>query len=139
GGEVVEGLGAEIREVLAVGLTDAGYPLRMSVGIATYPFDGAGPTALLRAADQALYAAKDLGKDRMASFRDVARPGRTSAAPETTASGERQRRIARGDGSILAEALAAGTAIEAEETLDGVCSRLAKALVFTVGATACTV
>ena len=53
------------------GLTDAGFPLRISAGIATYPFDGAKPTSLLRAADQALYAAKNAGKDRVAAFRDL--------------------------------------------------------------------
>jgi diguanylate cyclase (GGDEF)-like protein len=136
--DAAEGLATEIREVLAEGLTEAGYPLRMSAGIATYPFDGAGPTTLLRAADQALYAAKDLGKDCIAAFRDVARP-RGAGSLDASADGGERRRLARGDGSILAEVMAAGVAIEAEETLDGVCGRLAKALVFTVGATACTV
>ncbi len=137
GADAAEGLATEIRGVLADGLTEAGYPLRMSAGIATYPFDGAGPTALLRAADQALYAAKDLGKDRIASFRDVAHP-RVRTVGTSSEGGER-RQVARGDGSVLAEAIAAGAAIEAEETSDGVCERLAKALVFTIGATACTI
>ena len=139
GADAAEELGAGIRNVLAAGLTEAGYPLHMSAGIATYPFDGAGATALLRAADQALYAAKDLGKDRIASFRDVSRPGRLAAGADRSDAGSERRGGTRGDGSILAEAIAAGSAIEAEETLDGVCNRLAKALVFTVGATACSV
>src|SRR5262249_55015894 len=71
-------------------------------------------------------------------FRDVARPRRARAV-ETSAEASERRRIARGDGSILAEAIASASAIEAEETMDGVCGRLAKALVFTIGATACTV
>ena len=71
GAATAEELGERIRSVLADGLTEAGFPLRLSGGIATYPFDGATPTALLRAADQALYVAKDAGKDRIASFRDV--------------------------------------------------------------------
>ena len=64
GADAAEALGGQIRSVLAAGLTDAGFPLRISAGIATYPFDGAKPTSLLRAADQALYAAKNAGKDR---------------------------------------------------------------------------
>jgi GAF domain-containing protein len=39
---------------------------------------------------------------------------------------------------VLTDALAAAKAIEAEESVDGVCSRLCKALVFVVGATACS-
>ncbi len=137
GADVAEALGARIRTVLAEGLTEAGFPLRISAGISTYPFDGAGPTALLRAADQALYAAKEAGKDRVASFRDLVRPDPTGARAGTAASADERRRGARGDGSILADAVAAATAIEAEETVDGVCGRLCKALVFIVGATAC--
>ena len=138
GADVAEALGARIRGVLAEGLTEAGFPLRISAGISTYPFDGAGPTALLRAADQALYAAKEAGKDRVASFRDLVRPDPVGVKPGTAASADERRRGPRGDGSVLADAVAAVTAIEAEETVDGVCSRLCKALVFIVGATACS-
>ena len=38
--------------------------LTISFGIATFPLHGASPEALLRAADQALYAAKRLGRNR---------------------------------------------------------------------------
>jgi transcriptional regulator with GAF, ATPase, and Fis domain len=51
--------------------------------------------------------------------------------------GERRRRPPS-DGSVLRDAVAAAEAIEAETTTDGVCSRLCKALVFVVGATACS-
>ncbi len=138
GADVAEALGARIRAVLAEGLTEAGFPLRISAGISTYPFDGAGPTALLRAADQALYAAKEAGKDRVASFRDLVRPDASGARRRTAASADERRRGLRGDGSVLADAVAAAGAIEVEETVDGVCSRLCKALVFIVGATACS-
>ena len=128
--------GAEIRRLLAEGLTDAGFPLHVSAGISTYPFDGDNATALLRAGDQALYAAKTSGKDRVASFRDVtaAASGDTSAA-----AGSETLRSGRGDpaGTILADAMRAATAIEAEPTARQVCDRLCKALVFVVGATAC--
>ena len=75
GSDSAEALGAQIRTVLAQGLTDAGFPLRISAGVSTYPFDGATPTSLLRAGDQALYAAKAAGKDRVASFRELTRDG----------------------------------------------------------------
>jgi diguanylate cyclase (GGDEF)-like protein len=135
GTDMAEALGERIRTILAEGLTEAGFPLRISAGISTYPFDGAGPTALLRAADQALYAAKDAGKDRIASFSDVVRSDRR---PQKTGkpAGER-RRGPPSDASILRDATAAVVAFEAEATSEGVCSKLCKSLVFVVGATGC--
>jgi diguanylate cyclase (GGDEF)-like protein len=129
-------LGEEIRTLLAEGLTEAGFPLRMSAGSSTYPFDGEGASTLLRAADQALYAAKSSGKDRVASFRDAVRPSAESRDARTSAAEDR-RRQSGGSSSMLADALAASKAIEAEETMDGVFDRLCKALVFVVGATGC--
>jgi diguanylate cyclase (GGDEF)-like protein len=136
GADAAEALGEEIRTLLGEGLTEAGFPLRMSAGISTFPFDGAGSTTLLRAADQALYAAKTAGKDRVASFRDAVRP-RPAAPGEVPATTTEERRRQSGSGSMLAEAVAASKAIEAEETIDGICNRLCKALVFIVGATGC--
>ncbi len=138
GADAAEALGATIRRVLADGLTDAGFPLRISAGISTYPFDGATPSALLRAADQALYWAKASGKDRVASFRDVVRGGPAVAATESGAAAGDPARRGRGEGSILTDVVAASAAIEAEQTVDGICSRLCKSLVFVVGATACS-
>jgi hypothetical protein len=132
--DAAEALGERIRTLLAEGLTEAGFPLRMSAGSSTYPFDGEGPSTLLRAADQALYAAKSLGKDRVASFRDAVRP---SAEPRGARASDR-RSQSGGSGSMLADAVAASKAIDAEETIDGVFSRLCKALVFVVGATGCS-
>jgi diguanylate cyclase (GGDEF)-like protein len=132
--DLAAALGSRLRGVLAEGLTDAGFPLRVSAGIATYPFDGASSPSLLRAADQALYAAKNAGKDRIASFADVARPEPPAPGRETT----ENRRRARGEGSALAEVVSAALAIDAETTADGVCNRLCKWLVFVVGATACS-
>ncbi|HYI75822.1 MAG TPA: diguanylate cyclase [Gaiellaceae bacterium] len=139
GSESAEALGARIRTVLAEGLTDAGFPLRVSAGVSTYPFDGATPTALLRAADQALYAAKTAGKDRVASFRTL-----TGAAPAATAPdpggalGRGRRARSDGSGAVLTDAMAAAKAIEAEETVHAICTRLCKTLVFVVGATGCS-
>lgn len=137
GSDTAAALGTRIRAVLAEGLTEAGYPLRISAGISTYPFDGATPSTLLRAADQALYAAKDAGKDRVASFGDVARPD-PGALVSPAAVAADARRGGRGDGSVLADVVTAAAAIEAEQTVDGVCSRLCKSLVFVVGSTACS-
>ncbi|MBM2821599.1 MAG: hypothetical protein HW413_345 [Thermoleophilia bacterium] len=139
GADAAETLGGQIRNVLAAGLTDAGFPLRISAGISTYPFDGPGPTALLRAADQALYAAKSVGKDRIASFRELAASPLSAAGGGRLTLAEAHRR-GRSDssGSVLADAIAASKAIEAEGTADAVCSRLCKALVFVVGATGCS-
>ena len=138
GADVAESLGGRIRGVLGKDLTDAGFPLRMSAGISTYPFDGGTPSMLLRAADQALYAAKDQGKDRIVSFRQMLIRDELTASASPSAVADAHRRGGRSDGSVLADALAAAQAIEAEETVEGVLSRLCKALVFIVGATACS-
>ncbi len=135
--DAAEALGERIRTLLADGLTEAGFPLRMSAGSSTYPFDGEGPSTLLRAADQALYAAKSFGKDRVASFRDAVRPSAEPGGPRSSTADDR-RRQSGGSGSMLADAVAASKAIDAEETIDGVVSRLCKALVFVVGATGCS-
>jgi diguanylate cyclase (GGDEF)-like protein len=139
GSDSAEALGAQIRTLLAEGLTDAGFPLKISAGVSTYPFDGATPTSLLRAADQALYAAKSNGKDRVASFRELAYGGPTVAPAESRGALEGRRR-GRSDssGAVLADAMAAAKAIEAEETAEAVCNRLCKTLVFVVGATGCS-
>ena len=139
GADVAESLGGQIRSVLAQGLTDAGFPLHVSGGISTYPFDGAKPTTLLRAADQALYAAKASGKGRIASYRELTHT--TSPIPPAEASSAlagRRRGRNEGSGAVLTDAMSAAKAIEAEETVEGVCARLCKALVFVVGATACS-
>src|SRR5262249_28764199 len=111
---------------------------RISAGIATYPFDGAKPTSLLRAADQALYAAKNAGKDRVASFRDLTYAVPPIPTAERASLEARRRGRSDGSGAILADAMAASRAIEEEETVEGVCSRLCKSLVFVVGATGCS-
>jgi diguanylate cyclase (GGDEF)-like protein len=139
GVDVAEALGGQLRTVLADGLTDAGFPLRISAGSSTYPFDGAKPTSLLRAADQALYAAKTAGKDRIAAFRDLVLAVPQTAPGDRTSTLEGRRRgRSDGSGAILADAMTAARAIEAEQTAEAVCSRLCKSLVFVVGATGCS-
>ena len=139
GADAAEALGGQIRTLLAEGLTDAGFPLRISAGISTYPFDGAKPTSLLRAGDQALYAAKSGGKDRVASFRELTAMTPVTPAGESAGRLEGRRRgRSDGSGAVLTDAIGATKAIEAEETVEGVCTRLCKSLVFVVGATACS-
>src|SRR5436190_5291459 len=53
-----------LRRAVQRTFADTGVPLTMSFGIATFPDHGEDPQLLLRAADQALYAAKHMGKDR---------------------------------------------------------------------------
>ena len=56
--------------------------LTVSCGVATFPDDAKNPTELLTAADAALYAAKERGKDRAASYSAAVRAQRdTAAAP----------------------------------------------------------
>jgi diguanylate cyclase (GGDEF)-like protein len=50
---------------LAVAATDFTLPLRISVGLASWPHDARDGEELIRLADQALYAAKRGGKDRV--------------------------------------------------------------------------
>ena len=123
-----------IRTELAEGLSDAGFPLRLSAGIATYPYDGAGASHLLRAADQALYRAKDRGKNLVVGFREIV----TDAGGESVrADGSQRRRSGGGtEGPALGDALEASVAIWSEPSVEGVLERLGKAIAFVVGATA---
>ncbi|MBU6416042.1 MAG: diguanylate cyclase [Xanthomonadaceae bacterium] len=55
-------------------------PATVSIGVATYPEHGATPEALLRMADQALYRAKQLGRNVVGSANDLARAAHTQPA-----------------------------------------------------------
>jgi diguanylate cyclase (GGDEF)-like protein len=68
---------------------DGPLPLTISFGVATFPDHGDDPDTLLRAADQALYAAKDLGKDRSVIYSaELARTVREARADEEADLGE---------------------------------------------------
>ncbi len=126
--EVTERLRSELDD----GLDDAGFPLRLSAGISTYPYDGAGASQLLRAADQALYRAKASGKNRIVEFREVVRGTEGSASHSL---GLDRNRGGGVDGSVLVNAMNASAAIWAEASVDGVLERLSKSVTFVVGAT----
>jgi diguanylate cyclase (GGDEF)-like protein len=90
GGYVVaERLRHAVREAFAA---DA-VPVTVSLGVAGFPRHGATADQLLIAADQALYVAKELGRDRTAIYR-----------PEVTAQmmGAKERADARADGYLSA-------------------------------------
>jgi diguanylate cyclase (GGDEF)-like protein len=125
------------RRELAAGLDDAGFPLRLSAGISTYPYDGGSTTQLLRAADQALYRAKASGKNRVIAFREIVKGVNPAAIPP--ARGGRGRSSSAADGASLGGVLEASAAIWAEESVEGVLERLSKAISFVVGATATAV
>jgi diguanylate cyclase (GGDEF)-like protein len=55
-------------------------PITISCGVATFPEDAKNPTELLAAADAALYAAKDRGKDQAAGYSLAVRDQRSQAA-----------------------------------------------------------
>jgi diguanylate cyclase (GGDEF)-like protein len=59
-----------------------GGPLTVSIGVATFPEDARGASALMECADAALYAAKAQGRDRV-----VATTSPAPAQPETGAAG----------------------------------------------------
>ncbi len=53
-----------LRSRFGQSFADQPVPLTMSLGVATYPIHGMTADALLRSSDEALYAAKSLGRDR---------------------------------------------------------------------------
>jgi diguanylate cyclase (GGDEF)-like protein len=130
--EAADTAATEVRMSLAAGLDASGFPVRISAGLSTYPYDGGAASQLLRAADQALYEAKAAGKDRHAAYRDVVRQG-AGLGPTAQPAGRRQRR----DAAVLADAGEAALAIWSEVTVDGVLDRLCRALTFVIGATGC--
>lgn len=84
GGEAARGAAGRLRTGLRDALARAGQDLSVSVGIATYPSDGASPAELLRAADRAMYRAKEEGKDRTVSFGELLDEGDANAHPGAT-------------------------------------------------------
>ena len=61
--------------VAATELTLAGHKVRctVSIGVASYPLDGQRPETILEMADQALYFAKNSGRNQVRAYRDIPR------------------------------------------------------------------
>ncbi len=126
----------QVLGLLIGGLDEAGFPLRVSAGVSTYPFDSGVGTELVRAADQALYEAKAQGKKCVVAFRDLVRD---AAGARRVPPALRDRRGGELDSRAPVEAIQAAGAIWREHGVAGVLERLSKSLTFVVGATGCIV
>jgi diguanylate cyclase (GGDEF)-like protein/putative nucleotidyltransferase with HDIG domain len=62
-------LAERLRREVKSAFSEYARPLTTSCGVATFPASGGTASDLLRAADRALYAAKDLGRDRSIVYR----------------------------------------------------------------------
>ena len=62
-------LAERLRREVKTAFANHARPLTTSCGVATFPASGGTASDLLRAADRALYAAKDLGRDRTIVYR----------------------------------------------------------------------
>jgi transcriptional regulator with GAF, ATPase, and Fis domain len=109
--------------------------LRVSGGVATFPRDAATATTLMRAADQALYEAKAVGKNCVIGFSELG-----SARDRVDVSSPRAGgRSVRGEYATAQRLGEAVSAIWEETVCDGVLQRLSRSLTFLVGAAACVV
>jgi diguanylate cyclase (GGDEF)-like protein/putative nucleotidyltransferase with HDIG domain len=99
-------LAERVRRVLRETFSAWPVNLTISLGIASFPRDGEDTEPLLRAADQALYAAKDLGKDRAVVY---------SGEMWTTLMGATRRQVERPAGG-LATLLALAEVIDVRHT-----------------------
>lgn len=68
GGQDGYALAERLRTTIETDFAEESVPLTMSIGVASYPNHGHDPDALVAAADQALYAAKELGRNRVVVF-----------------------------------------------------------------------
>ncbi|HEX5248668.1 MAG TPA: sensor domain-containing diguanylate cyclase [Gaiellales bacterium] len=107
----------------------------VSCGVASYPADAADATELVAGADAALYAAKERGKDRAASFSAAVLAHRARRA--TRANGEESLASLRLLGAV-ADVLP-GIAAAAETSPQAVAARIAEAVVQAMGADAAIV
>jgi diguanylate cyclase (GGDEF)-like protein len=122
-----------LRVALARGLAEAGTPLHVSGGVATFPFDGASGTQLLRAADQGLYAAKASGKDLVVAFRDL---GHWTRGAATARPGDRRASTSPASGAALP---AMEAELAAESAPDRLLVLLCRSLTGALSATAALV
>jgi two-component system, cell cycle response regulator len=74
GGEMAWGIAERMRAAIEDAFRGDAVPLTVSLGLASYPKDGETADALLAAADQALYAAKQLGRNRSVIYSEEIAP-----------------------------------------------------------------
>jgi diguanylate cyclase (GGDEF)-like protein len=115
-------LAERLREKVKAAFAGDAKPLTISCGVASFPATGGTAADVIRAADRALYTAKDLGRDRSVVYRTdeseiagatstEARPGRANRLPALVALAEAmdQRKGSPGHSRLVArysEALA---------------------------------
>lgn len=75
---------------LVVGLVEGGHPTTISVGISTFPADGATGHELLEAADQAMYWSKRLGRNQVRTPAEARRAMHNAALAATISELERR-------------------------------------------------
>jgi diguanylate cyclase (GGDEF)-like protein len=109
----------------------------VSCGVATYPADAAGVTELVAGADAALYAAKERGKDRAASFTTAVLAHRTRRAARMQA--EESLASLRLLGAVAHALPGIAAAVEEPTTPRAVAARIAEAVCRATGAEAALV
>jgi hypothetical protein len=109
----------------------------VSCGVATYPADAAGVTELVAGADAALYAAKERGKDRAASFTTAVLAHRTRRATRMQA--EESLASLRLLGAVAHALPGIAAAAEEPTTPRAVAARIAEAVCRATGADAALV
>lgn len=87
----------------------------VSIGVATYPQDGAGSETVLRRADQAMYLAKALGRNLVISFGSPLSLDQLGGQGEA---GYRIRDMVKDNSRAAVEALTAAVAASGEEVQD---------------------
>jgi diguanylate cyclase (GGDEF)-like protein len=104
--QLAERLRSQVKEEFA----GHAWPLTASCGVSSFPSSGSTSADLMRAADRALYVAKDLGRDRSIVYRSG-----SVAAPT-----DRQARLARA-GPRLATLIAIAEAVDRRKGSPGHC------------------
>jgi diguanylate cyclase (GGDEF)-like protein len=74
GGEMAWAIAERMRSTVEEAFRGETVPLTVSLGLASYPRDGVTADELLNAADQALYAAKQLGRNRSVIYSEEIAP-----------------------------------------------------------------
>jgi diguanylate cyclase (GGDEF)-like protein len=93
--------GAVAAGPLAAREVEGGIALTVSIGVASFPTDGATANEVREQADQAMYWAKRLGRNQVRTAEEAARANRDAALKATTAHMLERRELAALDGADL--------------------------------------